>query len=197
MVKRAYPPISPGTLVQTTDPNMKMRKEWTDEGWEKRKWGVRGKVLRHHDSHGLCYDVKHEDGSEGCYDPSEFRVCENESPAITREFRYSVRGDQEGIVVAANFTENDKFGLAEINKLYQELLSAIPFEYETNREPQIVIINDSSKQRFGVISIEMSIYIDPSLVSVAMSKLNENGFIFGLLVPMTIAPLLRRSKFAI
>jgi hypothetical protein len=28
----------------------------------------------HHDSHGLCYDVRHDDGTEGCYDPSEFEV---------------------------------------------------------------------------------------------------------------------------
>ncbi len=69
-----YPPISPGTLVKTIEPNLALRDEWTDEGWAKRKWGVRGKILTHHDSHGLCYDVRHEDGTEGCYDPSELRV---------------------------------------------------------------------------------------------------------------------------
>ena len=72
-----YPPISPGTSVKTTKPNLSMRDEWTDEGWAERKWGVRGKVLVHHDSHGLCYDVRHEDGTVGCYDPSELEVVAN------------------------------------------------------------------------------------------------------------------------
>lgn len=66
-----YPPISRGTTVRTTTPNEDKRGEWTDEGWAKRKWGAKGTVLTHHDSHGLCYDVQHQDGSVGCYDPSE------------------------------------------------------------------------------------------------------------------------------
>jgi len=53
---------------------MDLRNEWTDEGWEKRKWGTQGEILAHHDSHGLCYDVLHEDGTQGCYDPSELKV---------------------------------------------------------------------------------------------------------------------------
>ena len=48
--------------------------EWTDDGWAKKKWGIKGEVLTHHDSHGLCYDVTHEDGSQACYDPSEIEV---------------------------------------------------------------------------------------------------------------------------
>lgn len=70
-MKVKWSPISPGTFVKTTEPNMSQRENWTGEGWLKRKWGVRGTVLTHHDSHGLCYDVIHEDGSLGCYDPSE------------------------------------------------------------------------------------------------------------------------------
>lgn len=69
-----WPPISPGTKVRTTQANMALRKEWTDECWASKKWGVQGTVITHHDSHGLCYDVRHEDGSQGCYDPSEFEV---------------------------------------------------------------------------------------------------------------------------
>jgi len=69
-----YPPIPRGSVVKTTQPNLALRKEWTDEGWEKRKWNVRGRVVTHHDSHGLCYDVRHDDGTEGCYDPSELEV---------------------------------------------------------------------------------------------------------------------------
>lgn len=73
---KKWPPINPGTIVKTTQPNMEMRRQWTKEAWLSKKWGVLGKILRHHNSHGLCYDVIHEDGTESCYDPSEFEVFE-------------------------------------------------------------------------------------------------------------------------
>jgi hypothetical protein len=69
-----WPPLDPGTIVRTTQPNLEKKREWTAEGWAGKKWGVTGKIITHHDSHGLCYDVLHEDGSEGCYDPSEIEV---------------------------------------------------------------------------------------------------------------------------
>ena len=78
MTDQSYPPIALYTLVRTTQPNMELRKEWTDEAWANRKWGVEGMVLMHHDSHGLCYDVHHEDGTKGCYDPSELEVLSTE-----------------------------------------------------------------------------------------------------------------------
>lgn len=70
-----YPPISPDTEVVTTKPNLALRKEWTDEGWNVRKWGVQGTVVTHHDSHGLSYEVRHFDGTVGHYDPSELKVA--------------------------------------------------------------------------------------------------------------------------
>jgi hypothetical protein len=78
MKTKKWPPIDPGTRVQTTQPNMEKRDEWTDEGWADKKWGVKGQILTHHDSHGLCYDVLHEDGTQGCYDPSELEVIQKE-----------------------------------------------------------------------------------------------------------------------
>ncbi len=69
-----YPPISPGTRVHTTCANNALRKDWTEEAWDSRQWGVRGKVRTHHDSHGLSYEVMHPDGSIGHYDPSEIEV---------------------------------------------------------------------------------------------------------------------------
>jgi hypothetical protein len=68
-----YPPISYGTRVKTTEPNMTLRREWTDEGWASKKWGVEGVVIHHHDSHGLSYEVEH-DGTIGHYDPSEIQI---------------------------------------------------------------------------------------------------------------------------
>lgn len=72
--EETYPPILPGTKVKTTEANIALKKEWTREAWEAKKWGVEGEVIGHHDSHGLCYDIRHEDGSIGCYDPTEFIV---------------------------------------------------------------------------------------------------------------------------
>lgn len=72
--KKKWPPLDPGTKLKTTEPNLEKRMEWTEEGWASKKWGVEGEILTHHDSHGLCYDVKHSDGTVGCYDPSEFAV---------------------------------------------------------------------------------------------------------------------------
>jgi hypothetical protein len=69
-----YPPIKPGTRVKTTQQNESMSDDWTLYAQERRKWGVEETVTDHHDSHGLCYDVKHDDGTEGTYDPSEFEV---------------------------------------------------------------------------------------------------------------------------
>ena len=69
-----YPPISPGTPVQTTQPNLDLRDEWTSEGWVARKFSVFGVVINQRDSHGLCYGVIHEDGTMGYYDPSELEV---------------------------------------------------------------------------------------------------------------------------
>jgi hypothetical protein len=70
-------PISLGTLVETTRANLALRDgvgQWTQEARESRRWGVRGEVIRYHDSHGLCYEVRHEDGTVGHYDPFELKV---------------------------------------------------------------------------------------------------------------------------
>ena len=68
---KKYPPLQHGTKVRTTKPNMALRSEWTNQGLASKKWGVEGTVIAHHDSHGLSYDVRHEDGTIGYYDPSE------------------------------------------------------------------------------------------------------------------------------
>jgi len=47
---------------------------WTTEAKASRKWGVRGKIVAHHDSHGLSYTVRHYNGTIGYYDPSELKV---------------------------------------------------------------------------------------------------------------------------
>ncbi len=71
-----WPPLDPGMRIRTTQLNESMIREWTAQGLADKRWGVTGMILRHHDSHGLCYDVQHDDGTFGCYDPSEFEVIE-------------------------------------------------------------------------------------------------------------------------
>lgn len=66
--------LAVGTPVMTTGPNEALRREWTDAAWKKRKWNTTGTIASYSDSHGLCYKVKHEDGQEAWYDPSEFVV---------------------------------------------------------------------------------------------------------------------------
>lgn len=70
MSEKQYPPISQGTRVRSIKPKTPDN-EWTEEARSRRRWGVEGIVVNHHDSHGLCYDVLHADGARGCYDPAE------------------------------------------------------------------------------------------------------------------------------
>lgn len=45
--------------------------EYTMSGRRERRWGVTGVVQGYHDSHGLCYEVLHEDGTVGTYEEDE------------------------------------------------------------------------------------------------------------------------------
>ncbi len=69
-----YPPISQRTRVLTLRENRAIRRQWRPEALLDRRWGVLGRVLNHHDSHGLCYEVTHSDGKVRYYDPSELKV---------------------------------------------------------------------------------------------------------------------------
>lgn len=73
MANKKWPPINHGTLVATTQENSEVD-DWSEEALASRQWGVKGKVVNHHDGHGLSYEVEHPDGTIGHYDPSEFKV---------------------------------------------------------------------------------------------------------------------------
>jgi len=61
-----------GTQVHTTCANNELRLLWTKDGWALRKWGVQGSITYVHKlSRSLYYEVRHGDGTEACYDPSE------------------------------------------------------------------------------------------------------------------------------
>lgn len=62
-----------GTRVRT-NLNAGTSDGWTASAKLSRKHGVAGTVIDYHDSHGLCYDVRHDDGSMGHYDPWELEL---------------------------------------------------------------------------------------------------------------------------
>lgn len=60
--------------VKTTKEDPSDADSWTEKARSRRRWGVRGTVIACHNSHGLCYDVEHSDGTVGCYNPTELEV---------------------------------------------------------------------------------------------------------------------------
>jgi len=46
-------------------------RDYTAEGQQLRRPGAVGEVIGHSDGHGLCWKVRHEDGSTAHYDPDE------------------------------------------------------------------------------------------------------------------------------
>lgn len=67
--------IENGTKVKTVKPEVESN-DWVPEALASRKWGVTGEVVKHSDSHGLCYGVRHDDGSAGWYEPRELEILE-------------------------------------------------------------------------------------------------------------------------
>jgi hypothetical protein len=62
------------TRVRTTREIPEVAETYTEEGKKKRKWGVKGRIISFSDAHGLSYEVTHDDGTTGCYDPGELEV---------------------------------------------------------------------------------------------------------------------------
>jgi len=48
--------------------------DWTDEALKSRKWGVRGKIIQYHTGHSYVYEIKHDDGTFGYYEPGELNL---------------------------------------------------------------------------------------------------------------------------
>lgn len=59
-----------GKKVKTLSENKNIT-DWNDDVKYSRKWGVKGTIQRLSNSHGLCYEVKHDDGTISWYDSSE------------------------------------------------------------------------------------------------------------------------------
>ncbi|MFA6018347.1 MAG: hypothetical protein WCT28_02920 [Patescibacteria group bacterium] len=71
-----YPPIPNGTMVKTTVPNSDMAGGWNELALAERlgRWGKKGTVVEHSDSHGLCYKVMFDDNAVAWFDPQEFEL---------------------------------------------------------------------------------------------------------------------------
>jgi hypothetical protein len=68
--------IKPGTRVQINVDPKRIAGDWTPEAIASRKMKGNGVVQSHHDSHGLCYKVAHDDdGTIGAYEPHELTAC--------------------------------------------------------------------------------------------------------------------------
>lgn len=65
--------LGEGSRVVTVQSD-RVSNDWMPEAHIRRKFGVMGVIIAEHNSHGLCYDVKHSDGTVGCYDPWELVV---------------------------------------------------------------------------------------------------------------------------
>jgi hypothetical protein len=61
--------------VETARPET-MSTDWTAEAKKARRWGVRGEIVAVKTGHGLCYEVRHDDGSLAFYEPRELRLVE-------------------------------------------------------------------------------------------------------------------------
>jgi hypothetical protein len=66
--------IKVGQRVLTVEDPNDSADDWTAEAAVSRKWGEVGEVIATHDSHGLTFEVKHNDGSVGHYEHHELRA---------------------------------------------------------------------------------------------------------------------------
>lgn len=62
-----------GVRVKTQKPHEESD-DWTKDALESRKWDMLGEIISHHDAHGFTYEVKHEDGTIGHYEPRELKL---------------------------------------------------------------------------------------------------------------------------
>ncbi|MBT5808190.1 hypothetical protein HOI18_02840 [Candidatus Uhrbacteria bacterium] len=106
-------PLLTGTLVVTTEENKSLRGEWEEDTLKMRVWGIAGQIVGHSDSHGLCYDVEHTDGTRASYDSTEFDVVERVPVKIVvtkRQSDYHVCVDGQPGIWACGRTTNEAIG---------------------------------------------------------------------------------------
>ncbi len=125
MTAKKYPPLSNGTIVRTTKPNLEKMEEWTADGWASKQWGVYGTVVMYHDSHGLCYEVRHDDESMGAYDPTELEVIrenDEELKSLIQKYKRDQTLRDSGATARRTYFEIKKIAtLKELVKILEEV----------------------------------------------------------------------------
>lgn len=108
--------LKAGTKIITTEPDPEIT-DWTTDVRKTRRWGLLAVVLTHHDSHGLCYEVRHLDGLPvvSYYAPSEFIVIDD--PTVAERKAKALQEALSAIIdkyATANLLESHRQALVEV-----------------------------------------------------------------------------------
>ena len=114
------------------------------------QWGVEGTILRHSNSHGLCFLVLHTDGTEEWYDADELEVVDptpkpsEENVPNSDESGVSKEGGREfdDPIKEACYLEGWKEGWQEAEKRFKE-----------SGEPGFSAVGESTLKRKWVIQV--------------------------------------------
>ena len=63
-----------GTKVLTRHDLVPENRNYVREAWPRRRPGQTGEIVKHSNSHGLCFEVLHKDGTSGWYESDELDV---------------------------------------------------------------------------------------------------------------------------
>ncbi len=84
-----------GTRVTTTKKDAS--EDWVDNERPSCRWGVKGHITGHSDSHGLCYEVQHEGGGFAWYNHDELVVDEIAGATTTQTATVTVIARRDGV----------------------------------------------------------------------------------------------------
>ena len=90
MPARAQYPVG----VLTVRPE-KESTDWSKDTLKERKWGVKGVLVDRSDGHGLVYQIRHNDGTTGWYEPRELKRLDATGEALPGDLDRGNDGMQE------------------------------------------------------------------------------------------------------
>lgn len=56
---------------------------WVDGAREKCRWGEKGTIITYSNSHGLCFEVHHDEGGMAWYNPGELQLIQTEETSVS------------------------------------------------------------------------------------------------------------------
>lgn len=149
MPEMKWPPISLETLVETTKENHDVT-DWMPEARISCRWGVQGRVVAHHDSHGLSYEVRHSDGTIGHYDPSELKVVELSREEMVEKLMWNSGGTGFGICSFASelLWQMDQPGPDKPDLISVVAVGAPPDNYTDEELAKLVAFSEERTARY-------------------------------------------------